>query len=152
MTWTLHRTAPYANPADGKFIPLHNEEKMFPNEKETIDFATIKFSDMYENDQPFSMKHFKTTLDGAELKLDFTTSPVLYSQKEEIPHEGGGRYLDICGQFTLTAELDGETLASLEKVTIKPHASFHTMWEIYDELDLGWLKKEMMTALHPSPT
>ena len=49
---------------------------MFPNEKETIDFATIKFSDMYENDQPFSMKHFKTTLDGAELKLDFTTSPV----------------------------------------------------------------------------
>ena len=135
VTWTLHRTAPYANPADGKFIPLHNEEKMFPNEKETIDFATIKFSDMYENDQPFSMKHFKTTLDGAALKLDFTTSPVLYSQKEGIPHEGGGRYLDICGQFTLTAELDGETLASLEKVTIKPYTSFHTMWEIYDELD-----------------
>ena len=27
VTWTLHRTAPYANPVDGKFIPLHNEEK-----------------------------------------------------------------------------------------------------------------------------
>ena len=108
---------------------------MFPNEKETIDFSTIKFSDMYENGQPFSMEHFKTSLDGDALKLDFTTAPVLYLDKEGIPHEGGGRYLDICGQFTLTAELDGETLASLEKVTIKPYASFHTMWEIYDDLN-----------------
>ena len=28
VTWTLHRSAPYANPADGNFIPLHGEEKM----------------------------------------------------------------------------------------------------------------------------
>ena len=44
VTWTLHRLAPYANPADGNFIPLHGEEKMFPNEKEMIGFATIRFS------------------------------------------------------------------------------------------------------------
>ena len=44
VTWTLHRTAPYANPADGNFIPLHGEEKMYPNEKETIDFAAIRFN------------------------------------------------------------------------------------------------------------
>ena len=29
VTWTLHRLAPYANPADGNFIPLHGEEKMY---------------------------------------------------------------------------------------------------------------------------
>ena len=36
--------------------------------------------------------------------------------------------------FPLTAELDGVTLASLEHVTIKPYASFHTMWEMFDEI------------------
>ena len=41
VTWTLHRVAPYANPADGKFNPVHGEERMFPHERETIDFATI---------------------------------------------------------------------------------------------------------------
>ena len=45
VIWTLHRLAPYANPVDGNFIPLHGEEKMYPNEKETIDFATIRFND-----------------------------------------------------------------------------------------------------------
>ena len=50
------------------------------------------------------------------------------------PHESGGRFIDICGSFTLTAELDGVPLASLENVTIKPYASFHTMWEMFDEL------------------
>ena len=56
VAWTLHRNAPYANPADGKFIPLHGEEKMFPGEKETIDFATISFNDANESGQAFSMK------------------------------------------------------------------------------------------------
>ena len=121
VTWTLHRLAPYANPADGNFIPLHGEEKMYPNEKETIDFATIRF-------------RFETTLDGSTLKLDFTTTPVRSRYNDTIPHESGGRFLDICGEFTLTAELDGATLASLTHVTIKPYASFHTMWEMFDEL------------------
>ena len=134
VTWTLHRLAPYANPADGNFIPLHGEEKMFPNEKETIDFAAIRFSDAYESDQAFSMESFNTTLDGSTLKLDFTTIPVKSNGKISIPHESGGRFLDICGDFALTAELDGVTLASVEHVTIKPYASFHTMWEIFDEL------------------
>ena len=55
VTWTLHRLAPYANPADGNFIPLHGEEKMYPNEKETIDFATIRFIGANEYGQAFSM-------------------------------------------------------------------------------------------------
>ena len=134
VTWTLHRIAPYANPADGKFIPLHGEEKMYPNEKETIDFATIRFIDANEFGQAFSMERFETTLDGSTLKLDFTTTPVNNGFNDSIPHESGGRFLDICGEFTLTAELDGATLASLTHVTIKPYASFHTMWEMFDEL------------------
>ena len=134
VTWTLHRNAPYANPADGKFIPLHGEKKMFPGEKETIDFATISFNDANESGQAFSMKRFKTKLDGSALRLDFTTAPVNNGINDGMPHENGGRFMDICGDFTLTAELDGVTLASLDHVTIKPYTSFHTMWETYDEL------------------
>ena len=135
VIWTLHRLAPYANPVDGNFIPLHGEEKMYPNEKETIDFATIRFNDANEYGQAFSMERFETTLDGSTLKLDFTTTPVNNGFNDSIPHESGGRFLDICGEFTLTAELDGVTLASLENVTIKPYASFHTMWEMFDEIE-----------------
>ena len=75
VTWTLHRKAPYANPADGKFIPLHGENKMFPNEKETIDFASITYETVNDGNVPFSMESFETTLDGDTLKLDFTTAP-----------------------------------------------------------------------------
>ena len=134
VIWTLHRTEPYANPADGNFISLRGEEKMFPNEQETIDFASIRFNNMSDSGQPFSMLRFETSLDGSALKLDFTTSPIADLGKIGMPHESGGRFLDICGEFTLTAELDGDTLASLEHVTIKPYASFHTMWEMFDEL------------------
>ena len=134
VTWTLHRKAPYANPADGEFIPLHGEEKMFPNEKETIDFAAITYENANASNTPFSMERFETTLDGTALKLDFTTSPSTSFGTVGMPHESGGRYLDICGDFTLTAELDGVTLASVENVTIKPYESFHTMWEIFDDL------------------
>ena len=82
VTWTLHRTAPYANPADGNFIPVHGEEKMYPNEKETIDFATISFIDANEFGTPFSMERFKTSLDGSTLKLDFATTPVMIGKKQ----------------------------------------------------------------------
>lgn len=135
VTWTLHRIASYGDPADGKFIPIHGEKKMFPNEKETIDFATITYGEIYESEPPFSMERFKTSLDGTTLKLEFATSPVIYMGNEGMPHESSGRFMDICGQFNLTAELDGDTLASIENVTIKPYASFHTMWEMYDELE-----------------
>ena len=85
VTWTPQRTAPYGNPADGNFIPLHGEEKMYPNEKETIDFATISYSSQHEEDSSFSMERFETALDGSELKLDFTTSPVSILKNESMP-------------------------------------------------------------------
>ena len=134
VTWTLHRVESYGDPADDNFIPIHGEDKMYPNEKETIDFATISYNDMYESEQAFSMEEFKTSLEGTTLKLDFTTVPVVSDGHPGMPHESGGRFIDICGKFTLTADLDGVTLASLDNVNIKPYASFHTMWEMYDEI------------------
>ena len=95
VTWTLHRNAPYANPADGKFNALHGEEKMFPGEKETIDFAAISFNDANESGQAFSMKRFKTKLYGSALRLDFTTAPVNNGINDGMPHENGGRFMDI---------------------------------------------------------
>ncbi|MBQ7312120.1 MAG: hypothetical protein IJW81_00885, partial [Clostridia bacterium] len=50
------------------------------------------------------------------------------------PHANGGAYLDACGWFNLTASVAGEALGSVG-VKIAPYDSFHTMAEIYDELD-----------------
>ena len=98
------------------------------------------------------MERFETRLEGGTLKLDFTTSPAMYAGKEGMPHASGGIYLDICGQFTLTAELDGMTLATLDNVTIKPYASFHTMWEISMMSCFGWRTRGTTTAPPPGPT
>ena len=35
VTWTLHRKAPYANPADGEFIPLHGSREHPPGLRQT---------------------------------------------------------------------------------------------------------------------
>ena len=51
------------------------------------------------------------------------------------PHDEGGAYLDSCGYFNLTAtDKDGKVLGSVS-VKIAPYDSFHTMDEIYTELD-----------------
>ncbi|MGN1409283.1 MAG: M14 family metallopeptidase, partial [Eubacteriales bacterium] len=50
------------------------------------------------------------------------------------PHSNGGSYLDVCGWFNLTASVDGEELGSVE-VKITPYDDFHTMAEVYDEID-----------------
>ena len=134
VTWTLHRVESYGDPVDGEFIPVHGEEKMYPNEKETIDFATIYYNNAYESAQPFSMEKFETSLDGTTLKLDFSTLPLVDEGVAGMPHESGGRFMDICGRFTLSADLNGDNLAVLDNVVIKPYTSFHTMWEMYDEI------------------
>ena len=42
ITWTLERIATYANPADGEFYPLHDEDVMYPNEQYEIDLENIR--------------------------------------------------------------------------------------------------------------
>lgn len=50
------------------------------------------------------------------------------------PHANGGSYLDACGWFNLTASVAEEALGSVE-VKITPYDDFHTMAEIYEDLD-----------------
>ena len=51
-----------------------------------------------------------------------------------VPHTNGGYYMDVCGYFNLTAQADGKTLGSVG-VKIAPYDQFHTMSEIYAEID-----------------
>jgi len=50
------------------------------------------------------------------------------------PHTNGGSYLDVCGYYQLTATADGKTLGAVQ-VKVTPYDNFHTMKEIYTELD-----------------
>ena len=51
-----------------------------------------------------------------------------------VPHVNGGYYMDVCGYFNLTAQADGETLGAVG-VKVAPYDQFHTMSEIYEEID-----------------
>ena len=50
------------------------------------------------------------------------------------PHANGGSYLDPCGWFFLSASVDGKVLGAAE-VKIAPYDSFHTMAEMYADMD-----------------
>ena len=54
-----------------------------------------------------------------------------------VPHVNGGYYMDVCGYFNLTAQADGETLGAVG-VKVAPYDQFHTMSEIYEEIDEMW--------------
>ena len=56
------------------------------------------------------------------------------SSDYSVPHVAGGYYLDLCGYFNLTAQLDGNTIGTAP-VKVAPYENFSTMWEIYKELD-----------------
>ena len=139
VTWTLERTATYANPADGKFIPLHGESKMYPNEAGKIDLEDLQCATPRDTDNPFKVTSLETVFDSSEksMTLSFSTQAITSRGNEGVPHANGGFYLDICGTFKLTASVDGKDVDLGKDVTveIKPYESFHTMWEIYDELD-----------------
>lgn len=80
-----------------------------------------------------------TDTDGQKaLVATFSTNGYFYSRgtaDNSVPHSNGGSYLDVCGYFKLTAkDADGNILGSVD-VKIAPYDSFHTMDEIYTELD-----------------
>lgn len=51
-----------------------------------------------------------------------------------VPHVAGGYYLDLCGYFNLTAQMNGSTIGAAP-VKVAPYENFSTMWEIYKDLD-----------------
>ncbi len=67
------------------------------------------------------------------LCLSFS-SVCYWGSDPSAPHSNGGSYLDVCGYFNLTAKL-GETALGSAAVKIVPYDSFHTMQEIYEDLD-----------------
>ena len=139
VTWTLKRTASYANPADGAFNPLHNEDEMYPNELDEIELGKIDrdHANYFKASDVGTEFADTSAADDENMTLHFTISPMVSRNNISAPHANGGAYLDVCGSFALAATVDGQELA-LDKdvsVEIKPYESFRTMWEIYEELD-----------------
>ena len=119
-------------------------KELFPNQTEggsldswicddgkTKFFGEVKTSVKDENGQKVLVAEFGTN--------DFFFGYDWYTGEtypdNSAPHDEGGAYLDSCGYFKLTAtDKDGKVLGSVP-VKIAPYDSFHTMDEIYTELD-----------------
>lgn len=127
VTWSLLRDSskPY------------NDEELYPNQSEggaldswiCTDNKTKLFTDV---------KTGAETVEGqVYLTVEFKNNCYFYSRGAvdySAPHSNGGTYLDVCGYFNLTAENNGAALGSAA-VKIVPYDNFHTMSEIYDEID-----------------
>lgn len=84
------------------------------------------------------------TVDGqACLTVTFSAGNYFYVYDKEsktwspdysVPHANGGYYMDLCGYYDLTASLDGQPLGAAP-LKITPYDNFHTMAEIYAEID-----------------
>ena len=126
VTWTLNRLESYANPT-GEFFPILDEEEMFPNEVDTIDLAKGAGS--------FKSSNVKTYVDEAGcLNVDFNIAAITSSGFPSTPHSNGGSYLDVCGRFELVGTVGETSFVFHNNIMVKPYETFHTMWEIYDEL------------------
>ena len=119
-------------------------KELFPNQTEggsldswicddgkTKFFGEVKTSVKDENGQKVLVAEFGTN--DFFFGYDWYTGEMY--PDNSAPHDEGGAYLDSCGYFKLTAtDKDGKVLGSVP-VKIAPYDSFHTMDEIYTELD-----------------
>ena len=126
ITWTLVRNATYANPT-GAFHPILDETEMYPNEIDTIDLSKGSGS--------LKIKDFITTVTDGKVHVSFAIDPLVSRKNVSVPHANGGSYLDVCGSFTLIGKAGNTVIATNNNVMVKPYATFHTMWEIYDTLN-----------------
>ena len=104
-----------------------------------------------------NVKSSAETADGqVYLTATFDSNPYFYVQDRNtkawsvdpsVPHANGGAYLDVCGYFNLTAALDGAALGAAA-LKITPYDNFHTMAEIYAELDSMVAFAEENTGLY----
>ena len=137
VTWTLERVSSYANPAED-FKTLLDESEMYPNEPQVIDPLNVpKAYKSYLN-----VKSVTTICEPDEeydeynyLTMEMETSAMVSRNNPSAPHANGGAYLDVCGEFCVVPTVDGERIETDTTMVIKPYAGFHTMWEIYEELD-----------------
>ncbi|MBQ9046058.1 MAG: S-layer homology domain-containing protein [Oscillospiraceae bacterium] len=129
ISWTMDRNETYANA--GELIPVNGETAMFPNEVQSIALDKLTYSGR----GAFKVSSVDSQLDGNNLVLTIRTQAATSSGNNSLIHGEGGAYMDIAGSFTLTCMADNVTLAVKDNVIVKPYASFHTMWEIYDAID-----------------
>ena len=109
------------------------DDALFPNQTGGGALDTWMCSD---GETPFfeDVTTAAETQDG-QVYLTLTFSNVCYfGDDASVPHVNGGSYMDVCGYFNLTAQQDGQTLGSVG-LKIAPYDNFHTMDEIYAQLD-----------------
>ena len=124
VTWTL---TPDAD------APDYLDDTQFPNQTEggplsawlCQDGETPLFTDVATAAE---------TVDGQVYLTVPFANQCYFGDDLSVPHSNGGSYMDVCGYFTLSAGLDGKTLGSVD-LKVAPYDNFHTMSEIYDELD-----------------
>ncbi len=72
------------------------------------------------------------------LEVTFNSNCYFYSRgvvDYSAPHSNGGAYLDICGYFNFVVETADGVVIGMAPVKIAPYDSFHTMDEIYTDID-----------------
>lgn len=82
----------------------------------------------------------ETIDDKVCVKVAFESNPYFYGRNGSIdpsvPHSNGGAYLDVCGWFDLVVTgADGKTVGSIAGVKVTPYDDFHTMKELYENID-----------------
>ena len=134
ITWTLVKDSSKS----------YVSKELFPNQTEGGALSTWICDD---GKTPF-FNEVKTSVSDSNgqktLVAEFSTNDFFYGYDwwtgetyadNSAPHDEGGAYLDSCGYFNLTAtDAPGNVIGSVP-VKIAPYDSFHTMDEIYTELD-----------------
>jgi hypothetical protein len=111
---------------------------MYPNEPNVID--PLNVPDAYksylsvntvntvcEPDDEYNEYHYLT--------MEMDTNAMISRGNPGAPHSNGGAYLDVCGEFRVVPAVDGKRIITDTTMVIKPYNAYHTMWEIYAELD-----------------
>ena len=122
------------NPADVEWKLVRNLDKpyndaeKYPNQ---IQEGTLEDWKTNRNANFFDIE--SVAVEDGNLVLTFKNN-IYFGSDPSAPHSAGGAYLDTCGWFYLTASVDGEELGAAE-VKITPYDSFHTMAEVYEDID-----------------
>ena len=124
VTWTL---TPDAD------APDYLDDTQFPNQTEGGPLSAWLCQD---GETPFftDVATAAETVDGQVYLTVTFANQCYFGDDLSVPHSNGGSYMDVCGYFTLSAGLDGKILGSVD-LKVAPYDNFHTMSEIYDELD-----------------
>ena len=122
--------------------PYVNEE-LYPNAYEGG--ALDQWMTQKDGEQEFTdLQLSASEADGAVvLNVSFHVNNYFYATNRttgevsadySVPHVAGGYFIDLCGYFNLTAQLNGNAIGTAP-VKVAPYENFSTMWEIYKELD-----------------